>query len=65
MLIASKDIQVSDILVQDEFFRDRVDVVERTPTGLVKLIFNNDTATMFFKPNETVLIARPKNVVNF
>lgn len=65
MLIASKDIQVSDILVQDEFFRDRVDVVEHTPTGLIKLILNNDTATMFFKPNETVLIARPKNVVNF
>ena len=65
MLVAAKHVQVGDILVQDEFFRDRVEEVEHTPMGLIKLRLNDDTATMFFKPNETVLIARPKTVVTF
>jgi hypothetical protein len=65
MLVPAKDVQVGDVLVQDEFFRDRVEGIEHTPMGLVKLTLNDDTATMFFTPNETVLIARPKTVVTF
>jgi hypothetical protein len=65
MLVAAKDVQVGDILVQDEFFRDRVEEVEHTPMGLVKLRLNGIAATMFFTPNETILIARPKTVALF
>lgn len=65
MLVSAKDVQVGDILVQNEFFRDRVEEVERTPMGLIKLTLNDDTATMFFTPNETLLVARPKTVVTF
>ena len=64
MLVPAKDVQVGDILVHDEFFRDRVDEVSMNALGHVKLILNDDTATMFFEPNEVVLIARPKTVVN-
>lgn len=65
MLIPAKDILVGDILVHDEFFRDRVDDVSMNALGHVKVILNDDTATMFFNPNDIVLVARPKTVVNF
>lgn len=73
MLVSAKDVQVGDILIQNKFFRDRVEEVKRTPMGLIrltlvkvsKLTLNDDTATMFFTPNETLLVARPKTVVTF
>lgn len=63
MLVPAKDVLPGDILVHDEFFRDRVDEVSMNQLGHIKLVLNDDTATMFFKPNEIVLIARPKTVV--
>lgn len=65
MLVAAKDVLEGDVLVFDEFFRDTVDGVGVTQDGMVKLSLNDSTATMFFKPNEIVLIARPKTVVLF
>ena len=65
MLVAAKDVLVGDVLVCDEFFRDVVEDVDYTRDGMVKLSLNDSTATMFFKPNEVVLIARPKTVVHF
>ena len=64
MLVAAKDVLPGDVLVFDEFFRDIVEEVDTTRDGRVKLTLNNDTATMFFKQNETVLIARLKTFVD-
>ena len=64
MLVSAKDVIIGDVLVYDEFFRDVVDDVDYTRDGRVKLSLNDSTATMFFKPNEIVLIARPKTIVD-
>jgi hypothetical protein len=63
MLVPAKDVMKGDVLVFDEFFRDVVDSVDLTRDGQVKVSLNDSTATMFFKLNEIVLIARPKTVV--
>lgn len=63
MLVPAKDLLVGDIIVTDEFFRDTIRHIREIEDGCLKVSFISSTLEMILKPNETVLIARPKTVV--